>query len=152
MSSTGWPPDTSIPSTRPSTVRASSCRLFALGFSRATFGAFLVVTTVQAIFIHANVRLRFGGLRWLIATPQFHHWHHALDPDARDSNFAGELPVIDWLFGTLHLPADRWPDGYGIDETQPDGYLRQLAWPFRSTAPAGSGQPPPPVLDHRQAV
>ena len=118
--------------------------LFALGFSRATFGAFLVVTTVQAIFIHANVRLRFGALRWLIATPQFHHWHHALDPDARDSNFAGELPVIDWLFGTLHLPADRWPDGYGIDETQPDGYLRQLAWPFRSTAPAGSGQPPPP--------
>ena len=65
---------------------------------------------------------------------------------------AGQLPLVDWLFGTLHLPAHRWPEGYGIDDTQPDGYLRQLAWPFRSTAPAGSGQSPPPVLDHRQAV
>ena len=74
-----------------------------LGFTRGTFGALLVVFTLQALFIHANVRFTFGPLRYVFATPEFHHWHHAADPRAYNSNFAGELPVIDKLFGTLHL-------------------------------------------------
>jgi sterol desaturase/sphingolipid hydroxylase (fatty acid hydroxylase superfamily) len=110
--------------------------LFALGFSRATFGGFLVITTVQAIFIHANVRLTFGPLRWVIATPEFHHWHHANAPAAYNTNFAGEFPWIDALFGTLYLPKGQVPDRYGIDDQQPAGYLRQLAWPLRAAAPA----------------
>jgi sterol desaturase/sphingolipid hydroxylase (fatty acid hydroxylase superfamily) len=105
--------------------------LFALGFSRATFGGFLAFTTFQAIFVHANVRLTFGPLRWVIATPEFHHWHHANDPAAYNSNFAGEFPWIDALFGTLYLPAGQMPAGYGVDDHQPPGYLAQLAWPFR---------------------
>jgi len=108
--------------------------LFALGFSRATFGGFLVFTTFQAIFIHANVRFRFGPLRWVVATPEFHHWHHSNLPEAYNTNFAGEFPWIDALFGTLYLPKGRMPSQYGIDEEQPPGYLRQLAWPFTSTA------------------
>jgi sterol desaturase/sphingolipid hydroxylase (fatty acid hydroxylase superfamily) len=104
--------------------------LFALGFGRMSLGAFVVLTTLQAIFIHANVRLTFGPLRWLIATPQFHHWHHAREPEAYNSNFAGEFPAVDALFGTLYLPAHRWPARYGIDADEPVGYLRQLVWPL----------------------
>lgn len=107
--------------------------LFALGFSRATFGAFLVFATFQALFVHANVRVRFGPLRYVVATPQFHHWHHAAERGAYDSNFAGELPVLDAVFGTLRMPA-HWPERYGIDERAPSGYLHQLAWPFRETS------------------
>jgi sterol desaturase/sphingolipid hydroxylase (fatty acid hydroxylase superfamily) len=29
---------------------------------------------IWGFFIHANVRWRFGPLKWLIATPAFHHW------------------------------------------------------------------------------
>jgi sterol desaturase/sphingolipid hydroxylase (fatty acid hydroxylase superfamily) len=105
--------------------------LYALGFGRISLGAFVVLTTLQAIFIHANVRLTFGPLRWLIATPQFHHWHHAREPRAYNSNYAGEFPAVDALFGTLYLPAGRWPAQYGIEEREPVGYLRQLAWPLR---------------------
>src|SRR5581483_4724942 len=54
--------------------------LFALGFTRGTFGALLVLFTAQAIFIHANVRFTFGPLRHVVATPEFHHWHHAAGP------------------------------------------------------------------------
>lgn len=104
--------------------------LYALGFGRISLGAFVVLTTLQAIFIHANVRLTFGPLRWVIATPQFHHWHHARDPRAYNSNYAGEFPAVDALFGTLYLPAHGWPAQYGIDEGEPAGYLRQLVWPF----------------------
>jgi sterol desaturase/sphingolipid hydroxylase (fatty acid hydroxylase superfamily) len=106
--------------------------LYALGFGRLSLGAFIVLITLQAIFIHSNVRMTFGPLRWVIATPQFHHWHHAREPQAYNSNYAGEFPVLDALFGTLYLPADRWPEQYGVDNTEPAGYLRQLAWPLRT--------------------
>ena len=106
--------------------------VYALGFGRLSLGAFVVLTTLQAIFVHANVRLTFGPLRWLIATPQFHHWHHAREPEAYNSNYAGEFPAVDALFGTLYLPAQRWPAQYGIDEHEPAGYLRQLVWPLRA--------------------
>jgi sterol desaturase/sphingolipid hydroxylase (fatty acid hydroxylase superfamily) len=108
--------------------------LFALGFTRATFGAFLVFTTLQAIFIHANVRLTFGPLKWVVGTPEFHHWHHANQPEAYNTNFAGEFPWIDLLFGTLRMPQHERPDRYGIDDDVPAGYLRQLAWPFKRGA------------------
>jgi sterol desaturase/sphingolipid hydroxylase (fatty acid hydroxylase superfamily) len=106
--------------------------LYALGFGRLSLGAFVVLTTLQAIFVHANVRLTFGPLRWLIATPQFHHWHHAREAEAYNSNYAGEFPAVDALFGTLYLPAQRWPAQYGIDEHEPAGYLRQLVWPLHA--------------------
>jgi sterol desaturase/sphingolipid hydroxylase (fatty acid hydroxylase superfamily) len=112
--------------------------LYALGFGRVSLGAFLILITLQAIFIHANVRLRFGPLRWVIGTPQFHHWHHAREPQAYNSNYAGEFPLLDALFGTLYFPANRWPAQYGVDDTQPDGYLRQIAWPFRRRGAAQS--------------
>lgn len=106
--------------------------LFILGFSRGTFGGFLVLTTFQAIFIHSNVRLTFGPFRWVIATPEFHHWHHASVAPEQSANFAGEFPWIDALFGTLYLPKGIRPERYGIDEPQPAGYLAQMAWPFQA--------------------
>ena len=106
--------------------------IYVLGFADGPLFAYLVVVSAQATFIHANVRFAFGPLRWLVATPQFHHWHHASDAEAVDKNFAVHLPVLDLVFGTAHLP-DRWPSGYGISggATPPDGYLKQLLWPFR---------------------
>ncbi|KPQ26885.1 MAG: Sterol desaturase, partial [Porphyrobacter sp. HL-46] len=51
---------------------------------------------------------------------------------ARDVNFAVHLPMIDRWFGTHHMPEGRWPDGYGIaGEHAPEGWARQLVWPFR---------------------
>lgn len=107
--------------------------IYLLGFSDGPLFAYLVVVSAQATFIHANVRFTFGPLRYLVATPQFHHWHHAAEPEAIDKNFAVHLPVIDVLFGTAHMP-NRWPSAYGISGgvAPPPGYLRQLLWPLRS--------------------
>jgi sterol desaturase/sphingolipid hydroxylase (fatty acid hydroxylase superfamily) len=123
--------------------------LYALGFGRVSLGAFVILITVQAIFIHANVRISWGPLRWVIATPQFHHWHHGREPEAYNTNFAGEFPVLDALFGTLYLPADRWPAQYGIDDVEPDGYLRQLAWPLRTRCAADPDAERPKLVGHR---
>ena len=104
--------------------------LFLLGYDGRVFAGAAVLVTLLAIFQHANVRFRFPGLRWVVNTPEWHHWHHAIDRDARDKNFG--LPVVDKLFGTAYLPKDRRPTGFGVRDPVPqDGYLRQLAYPFR---------------------
>jgi len=109
--------------------------LVILGFSGGTFAGVAVFVTLLAIFQHANVRLRFPGLRWVINTPEWHHWHHAVDPEARDKNFG--LPVVDRVFGTAYMPKDRRPSGFGIpDPVPPVGYLRHLAFPFTAAARA----------------
>jgi sterol desaturase/sphingolipid hydroxylase (fatty acid hydroxylase superfamily) len=106
--------------------------IYLLGFADGPLFAYLVLVSAQATFIHANVRFTFGPLRYVVATPQFHHWHHAAEREAIDKNFAVHLPIIDFIFGTAHLP-DRWPAGYGIGagDQPPTGYFRQLLWPFR---------------------
>jgi sterol desaturase/sphingolipid hydroxylase (fatty acid hydroxylase superfamily) len=104
--------------------------LFLLGYDGRVFAGAAVFVTLLAIFQHANVRFRFPGLRWIVNTPEWHHWHHAIDAEARDKNFG--LPVVDKLFGTAYLPKGRRPTGFGVDDPVPqDGYLRQLAYPFR---------------------
>jgi sterol desaturase/sphingolipid hydroxylase (fatty acid hydroxylase superfamily) len=105
--------------------------LYALGFTKATFGAYLIFAILVAVFNHSNVRLKFGFLRWLIVTPEYHHWHHSNDAEARNKNFSGQLPLLDLIFGTLYLPADKRPQTYGINEPMPKGYLAQLKFPFR---------------------
>jgi sterol desaturase/sphingolipid hydroxylase (fatty acid hydroxylase superfamily) len=109
--------------------------LFLLGYGAGVFGGVAVFITLLALFQHANVRLRFPGVRWVINTPEWHHWHHAIDDDARDKNFG--LPVVDKIFGTAYLPKDRRPVGFGTRSPVPaDGYLRHLAYPFTRAAKA----------------
>ena len=104
--------------------------LYVAGFAPAAVFAYVLFVSFQAVLIHANVNWRFGPLRWILATPQYHHWHHAVEPT--DVNFAVHLPVIDRLFGTQYLPDDRWPAEYGVaGPPLPRDYLGQLAYPFR---------------------
>jgi sterol desaturase/sphingolipid hydroxylase (fatty acid hydroxylase superfamily) len=69
-------------------------------------------------------------LRLLLASPEFHHWHHSNDQDARDRNFAGQLPFLDVLFGTLHMPRGRMPQCYGLDQPIPQRYAYQMLYPI----------------------
>ena len=49
-----------------------------------------------------------------------------------DINYAVHFPFIDRIFGTYHMPADRWPEDYGVqNHPVPSGYLRQFLYPFR---------------------
>lgn len=106
--------------------------IFVLGFSESALLAYVFLVAAQATFIHANVRLEARPLQRVLATPVFHHWHHAAEPEAVDVNFAVHTPIWDLLFGTFHLPG-RWPTRYGLlkrDEV-PTGFLAQLTAPFR---------------------
>lgn len=105
--------------------------LFVLGFADVALLGYGVIVTLQATFVHANLRFTFGPLRYFLVTPQFHHWHHSDQSEAIDKNFAIHLPIWDWLFGSYHLPEHRWPDHYGVQgDKPPEGFFKQLIWPF----------------------
>ncbi|MGB0582003.1 MAG: sterol desaturase family protein [Limisphaerales bacterium] len=106
--------------------------IYLCGFSEAALNAYVILVGVQAVAIHANVSWNFGFLRYVIATPQFHHWHHAKDSEYCDANYAVHLPVIDMIFGTFKCPHGKWPKEYGVvSGGPPTSFWGQLLHPFR---------------------
>jgi sterol desaturase/sphingolipid hydroxylase (fatty acid hydroxylase superfamily) len=102
-----------------------------LGFAKEVIDAYIVIVGFQAVFNHANVNVRLGPLRYLIVTPNFHHWHHAQDREAIDRNFAAHFAFIDHLFGTAVQAERHWPQRYGVvGDGVPAGFWRQLLYPF----------------------
>ncbi len=112
--------------------------MIALGYSGEAIFPVAVFIAVLAVFQHANTRLRFPLLRWLIPTPEWHHWHHAVDRDAHDKNYG--FPVVDMVFRTAFLPRDRQPEAFGIPDAVPGrSYLGQLWYPFSRRRGASPG-------------
>lgn len=109
--------------------------LLAAGFDLEVAGGLAIVQILIGIFLHANVRWRLRPLRALVATPEFHHWHHANHPEAVNINYSGFLPIWDVLFNTFHMPADRRPIRYGVSEFVPTGMIGQLRHPLRGMPP-----------------
>jgi sterol desaturase/sphingolipid hydroxylase (fatty acid hydroxylase superfamily) len=104
--------------------------LVVLGFDERAVLAYLALVSFHAVFIHANFAPRTAWLERWIAMPRYHHWHHAIEPEAVNRNFAVHLPMIDRWFGTQYLPGHEWPSGYGVaGVAPPDGYIRQFVWP-----------------------
>jgi len=105
--------------------------IYVLGFSKEVIDAYIVIVGFQAVFNHANVSVRLGPLRYLIVTPNFHHWHHSQDKEALDRNYAAHFAFIDYAFGTAVKSDREWPEAYGVlGDYVPNGYLKQLAFPF----------------------
>jgi lathosterol oxidase len=106
--------------------------LFVLGFSEPAIAVYVVIVVIQATFIHANVHWQFAAVQRWIATPCFHHWHHAAEPEAINKNFCVHTPIWDRLFGTWYMPG-RWPAEYGLCGSRdvPSGWLSQFLYPFR---------------------
>ncbi len=125
--------------------------LFLLGYSAGVFAGAAIVVTLLAIFQHANVRLKFPVVRWIFPTPEWHHWHHAIDAEAVNTNFG--LPIVDKAFGTAYMPRDRRPVGFGIHDPVPrDTYLRHLAYPFTNIARVRTTGQAPPRVDEGSVV
>jgi sterol desaturase/sphingolipid hydroxylase (fatty acid hydroxylase superfamily) len=105
--------------------------IYVLGFSKEVIDAYIVVVGFQAVFNHANVSVRLGPLRYLIVTPNFHHWHHSQDDEAIDRNYAAHFAFLDHLFGTAVQSERQWPTQYGVvGDYVPNGFWKQLKFPF----------------------
>ncbi len=109
--------------------------LAAAGFRAEYVGVLTIIQIVTGLFLHANVRWRWRPLQRIVITPEFHHWHHTNELDARHTNYSVFLPVWDIVFGTYFMPRDRRPQHYGIDEPMPTGMVNQLRYPFCGLPP-----------------
>ncbi len=98
-----------------------------LGFPLETIIIVIAFRGVWAIYLHSNVRLNIGPLKYIIGCPELHHWHH--DLDRRAGNYANLSPLMDILFGTFKLP-DHEPEQFGVSEPSPSSYVGHLAEPL----------------------
>ena len=105
--------------------------IYVLGFSKEVIDAHIIIVGFQAVFNHCNVNVRLGPLRYVIVTPNFHHWHHSQDTEALDKNYAAHFAFQDYLFGTAVKSDRAWPASYGVlGDYVSDGFFRQLKFPF----------------------
>ena len=110
---------------------STSLPVLMLGFTVPTVITYFALKRIQGLFVHANVNLRFGPLERVVATPFFHHWHHSAESGTWNKNYSGSIPAVDWLFGTLYLPA-HWPQAYGCEGSVPDsGYVARIVSPWK---------------------
>jgi sterol desaturase/sphingolipid hydroxylase (fatty acid hydroxylase superfamily) len=115
---------------------AQAVPIVALGYNVGAVALFTVFTTIYAIALHANLNWTYGPLRYVIASPAFHRWHHTSAEEGQDKNFAGFFPMWDLLFGTFYMPKARQPEVFGVSEPVPKGLLGQLIYPFRRSSVA----------------
>ena len=93
-------------------------------------GPFNIITSCM---VHANLNWTFGPLRYVLVSPVFHRWHHAMD--VRDRNFASTFAIWDVMFATAYMPQGVLPQSYGIDdEAMPEGLMPQLVYPLLQKA------------------
>jgi len=109
------------------TVGLINLPAFLLGFPLETIAGFIAFRGIWAIYIHSNVRLPIGPLRWFIGAPELHHWHHDRARDA--GNYANISPLMDIIFGTYRCP-DHEPEAFGIHGPSPRTYLGHMIGPL----------------------
>ncbi len=103
-----------------------------LGIAPEVVVFFLPWDIFSAALVHANVKWTFGPVKYILATPVFHRWHHCLPDDGGDMNFAPTFAFWDVLFGTYYMPEGRLPRIFGVEDKQfPENYLQQLIYPLR---------------------
>jgi sterol desaturase/sphingolipid hydroxylase (fatty acid hydroxylase superfamily) len=112
--------------------------LVVLGVSDRVIFAIVAFSLLIQELSHANLRWSWGPLRYVINSPRFHAWHHAVELHGKGGqNFAVNLTLWDWLFGTAYSPANpKLPERLGFEgmSQYPRGIWGRLWAPFSREA------------------
>lgn len=107
--------------------------MFYLGIPLEVIILLAPLDTAVGYFVHSNLNWTLGPLKYVIATPVFHRWHHTRIDQGGGANFAPTFAIWDVLFGTFFMPAGELPARYGIDDAPfPSKFSSQLAYPFKT--------------------
>jgi sterol desaturase/sphingolipid hydroxylase (fatty acid hydroxylase superfamily) len=83
------------------------------------------------IFIHANINVKLGKLKYFLNSPELHLWHHANYREVFHANFSTKFSVWDHLFGTAYDPGfapGNEPENWGLYYDYPKDYFLQHAF------------------------
>jgi len=85
---------------------------------------------------HANIKLSWGPLKYVLNNPIMHLYHHAyvLPKGKVGVNFGISLSLWDYLFKTHHVPNSDGSIELGFpgDEKLPKTFLKQMIYGFKS--------------------
>ncbi|MFK7812546.1 MAG: sterol desaturase family protein [Maribacter sp.] len=85
---------------------------------------------------HANIKITWGPLKYIINNPVMHLYHHAYKiPEGKKGvNFAISLSIWDYLFGTTYIPEDSGTIEIGFpgDENFPKDFINQSTYGFKN--------------------
>lgn len=107
--------------------------LYLLGSTKEALDIYVTFAAIQAVWIHSNTNIPVGILKYLIVTPQFHHWHHSSEKPAWDTNYSSHTPLFDIVFRSYHMPKQHWPTKYGTTDNIPRTFIKQFKYPFNKT-------------------
>ena len=107
-----------------------------IGFGLDDFFVLHLVTILIGHLNHANVKITYGPLKYVLNNPVMHLWHHAKDVPAgtHGVNYGISLSLWDYLFGTAYIPNQNPNERLGFEnqETFPKTFLQQLTHPWNS--------------------
>jgi sterol desaturase/sphingolipid hydroxylase (fatty acid hydroxylase superfamily) len=107
-----------------------------IGFGLDDFFILHLVTILIGHLNHANVKITYGPLKYVLNNPVMHLWHHAKDVPAgtHGVNYGISLSLWDYLFGTAYIPNQNAnePLGFEDHETFPKSFFQQLTHPWNS--------------------
>jgi sterol desaturase/sphingolipid hydroxylase (fatty acid hydroxylase superfamily) len=106
--------------------------MFVLGVSPTIMIWLVPFDTLSAAFVHANLNWTLGPLKYVVATPVFHRWHHTGPQEGGECNFSSTFSIWDYLFGTFYMPEGQLPQEYGVDDPLfPTTWSGQMIVPFK---------------------
>lgn len=84
---------------------------------------------------HANVKITWGALKYILNNPVMHLYHHAytLPEGSKGINYGISLSVWDYIFKTNHIPDEDGTIELGFpgDENFPKDFIHQNMYGFR---------------------
>jgi sterol desaturase/sphingolipid hydroxylase (fatty acid hydroxylase superfamily) len=99
--------------------------------------AFIVhfITLIIGHINHANIRVSYGPLKYVVNNPVMHLWHHAKQlPKGHQFgvNFGISLSLWDYIFKTAYVPEDSGNLELGFDDIEhfPKSFVKQLGYGF----------------------
>ena len=108
--------------------------LVMIGFGLDDFFILHLVTIVIGHLNHANVKITYGPLKYVLNNPVMHLWHHAkeLPTGSHGVNYGISLSLWDYLFGTAYIPNENANEPLGFEnlESFPKTFWNQLTYPW----------------------
>jgi sterol desaturase/sphingolipid hydroxylase (fatty acid hydroxylase superfamily) len=116
--------------------------IYVMGFNPRAWLILAPFDILYSPLVHANLNWTYGPLRYVLASPVFHRWHHTHLDEGGNKNFAPTFPFLDIIFGTYYDPKDRRPEVFGTpnDPISDANIFQQLIYPFIRRKPTQQGE------------
>jgi sterol desaturase/sphingolipid hydroxylase (fatty acid hydroxylase superfamily) len=124
--------------------------VWVLGLPAAGVVVYRLLSTMNALFEHANIRMwrpLDSALSLLISTPNMHKIHHSRHQVQTDTNYGNILAVYDRLFRTFTPTRQAFDVVFGLEDIDPariKSLPGLLTMPFRAASKSAKAREPWP--------